>query len=168
MAEALGSNTETGLDPDEAAMRLARFGPNELLERDRKPTWRLFVEQFTNTMIIVLMIAAAITAAIGDLKDTVVIMAIVVLNGFIGFIQEFRAERAMAALKQMTSPTARVLRGGQVEAIVASELVPGDVVAADLRLIEAIALRINEAALTGESEPSSWVIRRRTGQARVG
>ena len=166
VADALGTDMDGGLGPDEATTRLARFGPNELLERDRKQTWRLFVEQFTNTMIIVLVIAAAVTAAIGDLKDTVVILAIVLLNGVIGFIQEYRAERAMAALKEMTSPTARVLRGGQVEVIVASELVPGDVVrletgdivAADLRLIEAIALRINEAALTGESEPSSKTV----------
>ncbi len=166
VAEALGSNMDTGLDAAEAASRLARFGPNELIERDRKPTWRLFAEQFTNTMIVVLMIAALVTALIGELKDTVVIMAIVVLNGIIGFIQEYRAERAMAALKEMTSPGARVLRDGQVDLITAGELVPGDVVrletgdivAADLRLIEAIALRINEAALTGESEPASKTV----------
>ncbi len=163
---ALGTNSDTGLDPDEAASRLARIGPNELVERGRKPTWRLFVEQFTNTMIIVLVIAATVTAAIGDLKDTVVILAIVALNGVIGFIQEYRAERAMAALKEMTSPTARVVREGQVGVIAARELVPGDVVrletgdivAADLRLVEAIGLRINEAALTGESEPASKTV----------
>ncbi len=166
LAAALDTDARTGLSAAEATDRLARFGPNELLERDRKPTWRLFVEQFTNTMIIVLMIAAAITAAIGDVKDTVVIMAIVVLNGVIGFIQEFRAERAMAALKQMTSPSARVLRDGEIAVITAGELVPGDVVrletgdivAADLRLIESIALRIDEAALTGESEPASKMV----------
>jgi len=135
------------------------------LERGRKPTWRLFVEQFTNTMIIVLVIAAIVTAAIGDLKDTAVILAIVVLNGVIGFIQEHRAEEAMAALKQMTSPTARVVRDGEVAVVPAGVLVPGDlvrleagdIVAADLRLIEAAALRINEAALTGESEPAAKV-----------
>ncbi len=166
VAAALDTDGEAGLSAVEAASRLARFGPNELLERDRKPPWRLFVEQFTNTMIVVLMIAAAITAAIGDLKDTVVITAIVVLNGVIGFIQEFRAERAMAALKQMTSPSARVVRDGDVGVIAASQLVPGDVVrletgdivAADLRLTDAIALRINEAALTGESEPASKTV----------
>ena len=163
VAAALDTDGEAGLSAVEAASRLARFGPNELLERDRKPPWRLFVEQFTNTMIVVLMIAAAITAAIGDLKDTVVITAIVVLNGVIGFIQEFRAERAMAALKQMTSPSARVVRDGDVGVIAASQLVPGDVVrletgdivAAGLRLTDAIALRINQAAKTGESEPAS-------------
>ena len=144
VAAALGTNSDTGLDPEEAARRLAVVGPNELLERGRKPTWRLFVEQFTNTMIIVLVIAAVVTALIGDLKDTVVILAIVALNGVIGFIQEYRAERAMAALKQMTSPTTRVIRDGAVAVIPAAQLVPGDlvqleagdVVAADLRLLE--------------------------------
>ena len=166
VATALGTNTATGLGADEAATRLVRFGPNELLERGRKSTWRLLAEQFTNTMIIVLIIAALVTAAIGDLKDTVVILAIVLLNGVIGFIQEYRADQAMAALKQMTSPTARVVRNGQVIVIPASELVPGDlvvletgdIVAADLRLSEAVALRINEAALTGESEPASKTV----------
>jgi Ca2+-transporting ATPase len=165
VATSLDTDLAVGLTVSDATDRLARFGPNELVERGRKPTWRLFVEQFTNTMIVVLMIAAVVTALIGDLKDTVVIMAIVVLNGVIGFIQEFRAEQAMAALKQMTSPTSRVLRGGEVVGIPAAELVPGDVVrletgdivAADIRLTESAALRINEAALTGESEPAAKV-----------
>ncbi len=165
VAVSLASDPAIGLTVSGAADRLARFGPNELVERGRKPTWRLFVEQFTNTMIVVLIIAAVVTALIGDLKDTVVIMAIVVLNGVIGFIQEFRAERAMAALKQMTSPTSRVLRGGELVVVPAAELVPGDVVrletgdivAADIRLTESAALRINEAALTGESEPAAKV-----------
>ena len=165
VAAALATDTERGLTRADADERLARFGPNELVERGRKPAWRLFVEQFANTMIVVLMIAALVTALIGDLKDTVVILAIVVLNGVIGFIQEFRAEQAMAALKQMTSPTARVLRGGEVAVVPAAELVPGDVVrletgdivAADMRLTESAALRINEAALTGESEPAAKI-----------
>ena len=176
VAASLATDPALGLTVTDAADRLARFGPNELVERGRKPAWRLFAEQFTNTMIVVLMIAALVTALIGDLKDTVVIMAIVVLNGVIGFIQEFRAEQAMAALKQMTSPTSRVLRGGEVVVVPAAELVPGDVVrletgdivAADMRLTESAALRINEAALTGESEPAAKVIgcpSRRHGRA---
>jgi Ca2+-transporting ATPase len=163
---ALGTDAGRGLAGADAAERLVRFGPNELVEHGRKPAWRLFVEQFTNTMIVVLMLAAIVTALIGDLKDTVVILAIVVLNGVIGFVQEHRAEQAMAALRQMTSPTARVVRDGEVVVTPAAELVPGDVVqleagdivAADLRLIESAALRINEAALTGESEPASKVL----------
>ncbi|MCJ7710258.1 MAG: HAD-IC family P-type ATPase, partial [Chloroflexi bacterium] len=166
VAAALATDTTSGLTGAEAADRLARVGPNELVERAGKPTWRLFVEQFTNTMIVVLMIAAVVTAMIGDLKDTFVILAIVVLNGVIGFVQEYRAEQAMAALKQMTSPTARVVRDGEVLVIRAAELVPGDIVqleagdivAADLRLTVSAALQINEAALTGESEPAHKVV----------
>ena len=166
VAASLATDPALGLTAADAAERLARFGPNELVERGRKPTWRLFAEQFTNTMIVVLMIAAVVTALIGDLKDTAVILAIVVLNGVIGFIQEYRAEQAMAALKQMTSPTVRVVRDGEVVVIPAAQLVPGDVVrletgdivAADLRLFESVALRINEAALTGESEPAAKVV----------
>src|SRR6266508_2996647 len=161
VAVALGVDPAAGLPPAEAARRLDLSGPNELVERARKPPWRLLAEQFGNTMIVVLLIAAAITAAVGDLKDTLVILAILVLNGLVGFAQEYRAARAMAALKAMAAPSVRVRRGGQVREVPAAELVPGDVVllgqgglvAADLRLTEVWALRVDEAALTGESEP---------------
>jgi Ca2+-transporting ATPase len=161
--EALRSDPAAGLSTPDSADRLARFGSNELLERGAKPAWRLLLEQFTNTMIVVLTMAALVTAVIGDLKDTIVIMAIVVLNGVIGFAQEYRAERAMAALKRMTSPTSSVVRDGRLVSVRAASLVPGDIVrleagdivAADMRLIEAAALRISEAALTGESEPAA-------------
>ncbi len=166
VAAALATDATRGLTGADAADRLVRFGPNELVERAGKPTWRLFVEQFTNTMIVVLIIAAIVTAMIGDLKDTFVILAIVALNGVIGFVQEHRAEQAMAALKQMTSPSARVVRDGEVLVVRAADLVPGDVVqletgdivAADLRLNGSAALQINEAALTGESEPAAKVV----------
>ncbi len=162
VAAALGTDPARGLDPDEAAARLLRFGPNQLIEHGRKPPWRLLVEQFTNAMIVVLMAAAVVTALLGDLKDTVVILAIVVLNGIVGFVQEYRAEQALDALKRMASPTARVVRGGETLLVPAPEVVPGDlvrldagdIVTADLRLFEARSLRINEAALTGESEPA--------------
>ncbi len=116
-------------------------------------------------MIIVLLVAAVITALLGDLKDTAVILAIVVLNGVVGFVQEYRAEQAIDALKAMSSPTARVVRDGETLLVPAPELVPGDlvrldagdIVTADLRLSEARTLRINEAALTGESEPAEKV-----------
>jgi Ca2+-transporting ATPase len=158
----LGTDPTAGLTTAEASDRLALAGPNELLERARIPTWRLFAAQFANTMIVVLVIAAVVTAFIGDIKDTVVILAIVALNGVIGFVQEYRAERALAALREMTSPTARVVRDGQVEVVAATLLVPGDVVRleagdivpADLRLLESHSLRVNEAALTGESAPA--------------
>jgi Ca2+-transporting ATPase len=160
VAAGLGTDPARGLTAGEAAARLLRYGRNELVEHGRKPAWRLLVEQFTNAMIIVLMIAAVITALLGDYKDTVVILAIVVLNGIVGFVQEYRAEQALDALKRMSSPTARVVRDGETLLVPAPELVPGDlvrldagdIVTADLRLSEARALRINEAALTGESE----------------
>jgi P-type Ca2+ transporter type 2C len=162
VAAALSTDPERGLSAPEAAARLLHYGRNELVERGKKPPWRLLLEQFTNAMIIVLMIAALITALLGDLKDTVVILAIVVLNGIVGFVQEYRAEQALDALKRLSSPTARVVRDGETILVPAPELVPGDlvrldagdIVTADLRLLEARALRINEAALTGESEPA--------------
>ena len=162
---ALGSDADRGLDPDDARHRLIVHGPNELVERAATSAWRLLAEQFTNAMILVLLGAAAITAAIGELKDTAIILVIVALNGIIGFVQEYRAERAMEALKRMTSPSARTVRAGVTSVVPAAELVPGDlvrldagdVVTADMRLIEARSLRINEAALTGESEPASKI-----------
>jgi P-type Ca2+ transporter type 2C len=163
VAADLGTDLVAGLPEGEAASRLARFGGNVLVELARKPTWRLVAEQFANTVIVVLLVAAGVAAALGDLKDTVVILAILVLNGLLGFVQEYRAERAMAALKAMTAPVVRVRRGGGTQDRPAAELVPGDLVllgpgdlvAADLRLTESWALRINEAALTGESTPAT-------------
>ncbi len=165
VAVTLGTDPGSGLSAGEVTTRLARFGPNELLERKGKPPLLLFLEQFANTMLVVLMIAAAVTAAIGDVKDTIVIMAIVVLSGIVGFVQEYRSEQAMAALEEMTSPTARVMREGAVVTVAASEVVPGDlvlleagdIVAVDLRLIKSHSLRVNEAALTGESEPAAKI-----------
>jgi Ca2+-transporting ATPase len=161
VAAALGTDPITGLTSEEARRRIAEHGPNELAEEPRKPPWRMLLEQFANTMIVVLLIAAGVTALVGDVKDTVVIAAIVVLNAVIGFVQEYRAEQAMAALKRMTAPLARVRRDDEIRVIAAREVVPGDllvleagdVVAADARLLEAPNLRINEAALTGESVP---------------
>src|SRR3989304_3205806 len=152
VAQALGPDLASGLGRREAGRRPGRHGRNELLERGHKPPWRLLVEQFTNTMIVVLMIAAIVTAIIGDLKDTIVILAIVALNGVIGFVQEYRAEQAMAALKRMTSPSARVDRDGVVGVVSATEIVPGGPLplpgggggAAGLGPLEAAAPCINE------------------------
>jgi Ca2+-transporting ATPase len=121
----------------------------------------MFLDQFTDFMIIVLIAAAIISGVIGEVVDTIAILVIVCLNGLLGFVQEYRAERAVAALKMMAAPSARVRRGGQVLTIAASQLVPGDivmvesgnVVPADLRLVEAVQLKVDEAALTGESVP---------------
>jgi Ca2+-transporting ATPase len=157
---ALESSKE-GLSGEEASRRLAEHGPNVIVEGGRRSWLALLGSQFLDVPILVLLGAAAISAFIGDAVDTIVILAIVVLNAIIGFSQELRAERALAALKAMTASTAMVLRDGALTARPARELVPGDVVhldagrvvPADLRLIEAATLRTNEAALTGESVP---------------
>ncbi len=156
----LGS-TPTGLASSEASTRLAQVGPNELASEPMRRPWLIFATQFANTMIVVLLIAAAVTVAIGDIKDAIVITAIVVLNAVIGFVQEYRAEQAMAALRTMAAPTARVMRDGREITIPSGQLVPGDlivleagdVIPADARLIESPNLRVNEASLTGESVP---------------
>jgi Ca2+-transporting ATPase len=163
VAASLQADPVAGLTEGEAARRLLLHGPNELAEGRRRSAWRVLASQFFDTMIAVLVVAGVITAWLGDLKDTLVIAAIVVLNGIVGFVQEWRAEEAMAALKALTSPMARVVRDGAERAVRAGTLVPGDVVrleagdmvAADLRLVESVALRVNEAALTGESEPAA-------------
>jgi len=157
----LASDTELGLSDTEAVRRLARVGANELDERQPTPEWVKFLRQFADTMIVVLLIAAAVTVVIGDLKDTIVIVGVVVLNAVIGYAQEHRATQAVAALRRLSTPFARVLRDGTVRSIPARELVPGDVVrleagdivAADARLVDAPNLRVNEAALTGEAVP---------------
>ena len=163
--DAIVANLETsataGLTTAQVAERLEKYGPNELDEATTVPAWRIFLAQFANTMIVVLLVAAGIMVAIGEPTDAIVIGAIVVLNAAIGFFQEYRAEQAMAALRTMAAPTARVVRNGAELTITAPELVPGDlivfdagdVVAADTRLTECPNLRVNESALTGESVP---------------
>ncbi len=160
VAAALGTGAR-GLSASEAARRRDAFGPNELTETQRHGALRTLGAQFANTMTVVLVAAAVVTAVVGDLSDTVVIGAIVVLNACIGFAQEHRAEQAMAALQAAAAPNALVRRDGRSVAVAAADLVPGDlvelavgdVVAADLRLGEAHGLRVDEAALTGETEP---------------
>jgi Ca2+-transporting ATPase len=148
-----------GLTPEEAARRIARFGPNAIEERAARGTLRMLLDQFTDFMIVVLLVAAVISGLIGDVKDTLAIIVIVALNAVIGFVQELRAGRAMAALKQMAAGSARIVRGEEMLTVPATDLVPGDVVLleagnvvpADLRLLESARLRMDEAALTGES-----------------
>ncbi|NJN96398.1 MAG: cation-translocating P-type ATPase [Anaerolineales bacterium] len=157
----LGSDAGHGLSEAEAARRLAQYGPNELVERGAKSPWRILWEQFTATMVVILIVAAVIAGALGEFKDTIAIMSIVVLFGLLGFLQEYRAEKAMAALKKLAVPNVRVTRDGQVRETSARDLVPGDVILleagnllpADCRLLESANLRIQEATLTGESEP---------------
>lgn len=158
-ATKLGTDTETGLTQQEAASRLGQHGANAIREKPPRPLWRIFLDQFADFMILVLIAAAIVSGVIGDVKDTLAIVAIVALNAVIGFVQEVRAERAMAALKQMAATSATVLRDGSRRAIPAQELVPGDivhleagnVVPADLRLIEVFQFKVDEALLTGEA-----------------
>ncbi|MHB1144204.1 MAG: cation-translocating P-type ATPase [Thiobacillus sp.] len=157
----LDSDLNTGLTADAAAARLRQTGPNALLEAGRRHPLAMLASQFTDFMILVLIAAAVIAGFIGEPQDTIAIVVIVFLNGIIGFVQEYRAERAMAALKQMASPQARVIRDGRSGLVDATELVPGDLVEleagnilpADLRLAELASLKVDESALTGESQP---------------
>lgn len=150
-----------GLDPAEAAARLTTYGANRLPEPRRRGPVARFLLHFHNILIYVLLASAAITAALGHMIDTGVILAVVVANAIIGFIQEGRAENAMAAIRGMLAPHSAVLRGGQRRSIDAVELVPGDIilleagdrVPADVRLIEARGVKVEEAILTGESVP---------------
>jgi Ca2+-transporting ATPase len=168
----LGVSAEKGLSNGEAARRLQTAGPNELIERGQRGPWRILWEQLTATMVLILIAAAVISAIVSDFKDAAVILAIVVLFALLGFVQEYRAERAMAALKRLSTPTVRVRRGGQIEQVSARDVVPGDVVLleagnlvpADARLLESVNLRIQEAALTGESEPVEKTVATIAGQ----
>ncbi len=154
-------SSETGLVPEEAHRRIQQYGPNELVEKKHKSLGMMFLGQFNDFMIMVLIAAAIVAGIIGDPVDTIAIAVIVLLNAVLGFVQEYRAEKAMAALKEMAAPAATVIRAGEPASIAAEQLVPGDlvileagnVVPADIRLIETAQLRIDEAALTGESAP---------------
>ncbi len=156
--ELLDTNSK-GLHTAEAEERIARYGKNELKEKKKVSVFVLLLHQFKDVMVLILLLAAIISFAVGDVKDTIVILVIVVLNAIIGFIQEYRAEKAMEALKKMSAFNATVRRGGTIVQIAASELVPGDIiileagmsVPADIRLTETYSLKVEEAALTGES-----------------
>lgn len=157
--ELLGS-ASGGLSSMKAEEKLLEIGPNQLEEARKKTAFRILLSQFTDVMILILLAAAVISAVIGEATDTIVIIVIVVLNALIGFFQEYRAEKAMQALKQMSTTQAKTLRNGTILSLPATELVPGDVVLleagnavpADIRILESINLKIEEAALTGESQ----------------
>jgi Ca2+-transporting ATPase len=157
----LGSDVGRGLSAEEAARRLAVHGPNALAEPAPVPWWRTFLAQFRELVIWILVAAAVIAGAMGDWADTAAIVAIVLVNAVIGFLQEDRAQRALAALRTMSTPLARVVRGGTRRSIPSRDLVPGDVieveagdhVPADARVAEAFSLSCQEATLTGESVP---------------
>jgi len=150
-----------GLSSSEAASRLERHGPNEIREPEGRTPWSMLVDQFSDLMIVVLVAAAVVAGSVGEASDAIAILVIVLLNGLLGFVQEYRAHRAMAALRRLAAATASVVRDGSVRDLPATLLVPGDVVVletgnvvpADVRLLETFALKVEEAALTGEAVP---------------
>ncbi len=157
----LGVSAALGLDDTEAASRFAQTGPNELIDHGMKSPWRILWEQFTATMVLILLAAALVSGLLGKVNETISILAIVVLFSLLGFTQEYRAEKAMAALKKMSSPVVRARRAGQLKELPARALVSGDiilleagnVIPADARMVESYSLRAQESVLTGESEP---------------
>jgi Ca2+-transporting ATPase len=157
----VGANAETGLTACEAGARLAADGPNQLAEPIQVPAWREFVSQFTESVVLLLIVAALVSGLLGEWADTIVILIIVLANGCIGFFQEQKAERALSELKSLAAPMAKVVRDGRTRLIPARDLVVGDLleleagdhVPADARLLRCFSLRSQEAALTGESVP---------------
>ncbi len=157
----LESDVQAGLSETVAQARQLSVGLNQIPEAKPPPAWRKLVAQFQDLVIGILFVAAIIAGAMGEWSDAVTILAIVLFNGILGYLQEARAERALSALRAMSSPTAKVLRGGSVLSVAAKELVPGDIiqldagdhVPADSRLVESYGLTVQEASMTGESSP---------------
>ena len=141
---------KNGLNKSEADQRLELFGPNQIIDQGGRSIWSMIISQFADTMVLVLLAAAVISAVISGWKDAIAIAAIVLINAVIGLVQEYRAEQAMAALKQLASPYVRVKRDGKFEDIDAQYLVPGDIIfleagskiPADARLFESASLRV--------------------------
>ncbi|NSW89354.1 MAG: calcium-translocating P-type ATPase, SERCA-type [Firmicutes bacterium] len=155
-------NTDlNGLTEEEALKRKSIYGSNLLEEGERKTLFLMFLEQFKNVMVLVLLVAAAISGFLKEITDTIIILAVVIINAILGVIQESKAERALEALKKMSSPYSKVKRNGNVTLLKTEEIVPGDIVLleagdfvpADMRLVESVNLKVEEAALTGESVP---------------
>lgn len=157
--QSLGS-TRNGLSTQEATARAAQYGPNKLSEGKKKSTLQVFLEQFKDLLVIILLVAACISAASGNLESTIVIFAVLILNAILGTVQYLKAEKSLESLKAMSSPSAKVMRNGTRIEIPSAEVVPGDIVlleagdmvVADGRVIENFSLKVNESSLTGESE----------------
>jgi len=164
----LETNELSGLSEEDARARLARYGPNELAVEKPVPAWRRFVSQFQDVLVVLLLIATAISAALWVLEgdaalpyEAIAIVAVVLLNATMGYVQESRAAAAVAALRAMSAADASVIRGGERRTVPASQIVPGDIILieegdtipADGRLVESVGLQTAEASLTGESLP---------------
>lgn len=156
----LSTNKKLGLSEEEARRRLSIYGLNEIVVK-KKPLYKLFIEQFRNFLIYILLVATLISALLGEIVESVAIVIVVLVMGLMGFIQQYRAEKTLEALKKMATPITRVVRDGEEKEVLSNQLVPGDlvvlragdVVPADLRLIEAVDLEIDESSFTGESVP---------------
>ena len=161
LAANTGPWTVEGLSHEEAEERFLRYGPNLLMEKKMISPVRLLFSQFTDIMVIILMISTAISAFMGELTEAVTIIAIITLNAFLGFIQEYKTEKTMEALKSLTAPEAKVIRDGKQASIPADRLVPGDLIlleagdriAADAVLLDSVNIQVDESLLTGESVP---------------
>ncbi|NLO29730.1 MAG: HAD-IC family P-type ATPase, partial [Methanosarcina mazei] len=155
-----------GLSPEDAEKRLEEYGKNELKEKEKVSVFRLFLSQFKSILILILVIAAIVSALLGEAIDAAVILFTVFLAGILGFAQEYRAEKAIELLKSLTSPEATVVRNGSEKKIPSTYLVPGDTILlqtgdripADARIIEEFNLKVDESSLTGESVPVQKVI----------
>jgi Ca2+-transporting ATPase len=173
--EELDTDIHSGLTDDEVKNRLEKYGLNELRKEERISPYTLFINQFKNILIIILLVAVVLSALVGEMIDAAIILVIVIFCAVLGFIQEYRAERALEALKKMLSPTINVLRGGKEEEIPSEELVPGDIILleagdripADARIAEIHSLRCDEAPLTGESVPVGKAIKALSDDVRV-
>jgi Ca2+-transporting ATPase len=173
----LDIDAEKGLSQTEVAFRLTKYGPNELQETHPISPWALLLEQFKNVLVVILIIVTVISFFLGHSIEAIAISVIVLFAVLLGFVQEYRAEKAIRALREMTAPTATTLRDGDEVKIAARDLVPGDIillrpgdrVPADARLIKAFNLQVEESALTGESVPIEKHIKPLTGnQLSVG
>src|SRR4030042_3708062 len=164
--EKLGTSEE-GLSENEVKKRFEQYGPNKLPEGEGVSRLKIILHQFTSPLIYILLVAGIVTAFLGEYIDTGVIAAVLILNAIIGYFQEFKAETSVRALKSMMVPRAKAVRGGKEKEISSEELVPGDIVLlasggkvpADLRFFQTTELRIEEAALTGESVPVAKMVR---------
>ena len=157
----LGTSMEKGLVELEVEKRLENYGKNELMEKEKEGILSKLINQFSDFLIIILIVAAIISMSLGEVRDSIVILSVVIINAFLGIYQEGKAEKALESLQKMTSPTAKIIRNGHIDVISTSYLVPGDlvvleagdIVPADIRLVESSNLKIDEASLTGESVP---------------
>ncbi|MEX2104906.1 MAG: HAD-IC family P-type ATPase, partial [Bacilli bacterium] len=159
LLQQLQVDQKTGLTEKEVIRRQKEVGPNRLTEGKKVSPFLLFLNQFQDFMVLVLLGATLISGLLGEYTDAIAIIAIVVINAVLGFVQEYRAEKSLRALKELTAPTAKVIRDGEEQVIPAVNLVPGDIillesgdrVPADARLFKAHGLYVEESALTGES-----------------